>query len=157
MSKKPRAVDPDTLYSAILKLISPLKPVPCQAVGSMIFISPEEITFITAVPGGLDVVDINNAHWKRFDTLTAMAEKFKIDPLFFKANRGEIINLRQVRALHMTATGTREVSFRSLSADVRVSIADSTYSAFKKAMGISDKADSELKFEPKGRSKNVKK
>ncbi len=124
MQKKPRPGDPDVLYSAILKLVSPLKPVPCQAVGSMIFINPEEIAFITAVPGSLDVVDINNAHWKRFDTLSAMAEKFKIDQLFFKANRGEIINLRQVRALFVTATGTREVSFKSLPADVRVSIAD---------------------------------
>lgn len=157
MQKKPRTVDPDVLYSAILKLVSPLKPVPCQAVGSMIFVNPEEIAFITTVPGGLDIVDINNARWKRFDTLTAMAEKFKTDPLFFKASRSEIINLRQVRALFVTPTGTREVSFKSLPADVRVSIADSSYAAFKKAMGISDKADAALKFEPKGRSKNAKK
>jgi len=157
MQKKPRPADPDVLYSAILKLVSPLKPVPCQAVGSMIFVNPEEIAFITTVPGGLDIVDINNARWKRFDTLTALAEKFKIDPLFFKTSRSEIINLRQVRALFVTPTSTREVSFKSLPADVRVSIADSSYAAFKKAMGISDKADAALKFEPKGRSKNAKK
>lgn len=157
MQKKPRPSDPDALYNAILKLVSPLKPVPCQAVGSMIFINPEEIAFITAVPGGLDIVDLNNARWKRFDTLTALAEKFKDDPLFLKASRSEIINLRQVRALHMTATGTREVSFKSLPADVRVSIADSSYAAFKKAMGISAKADASLKFEPEGRSRNAKK
>ena len=157
MPTKPRPVDPDALYSAILKLVSPLKPVPCQAVGSMIFINPEEITFITTVPGGLDVVDLNNARWKRFDTLTALAEKFKDDPLFLKASRSEIINLRQVRALHMTATGTREVSFTTLPADVRISIADSSYAAFKKAMGISAKADAALKFESEGRSRNAKK
>jgi len=157
MQKKPRPSDLDALYNAILKLVSPLKPVPCQAVGSMIFINPEEIAFITAVPGGLDVVDLNNARWKRFDTLTALAEKFKADPLFLKASRSEIINLRQVRALHMTATGTREVSFKTLPADVRVSIADSSYAAFKKAMGISAKADASLKFEPEGRSRNAKK
>ena len=157
MQKKPRIVDPDVLHSAILKLVSPLKPVPCQTVGSMIFVNPEEIAFITTVPGGLDIVDINNARWKRFDTLTVMAEKFKADPLFFKASRSEIINLRQVRALFVTPTGTREVSFKSLPADVRVSIADSSYAAVKKAMGISDKAYAALNFEPKGRSKNAKK
>jgi len=156
MPKNPRPADPDALYSAILKITSPLKPVPCQTVDSIIFIRPEDIAYITAVPGGLDIVDINNAHWKRFDTITAMAEKFKQDTMFFKVNRGEIVNLRQVKALYVTPTGTREVAFRSLPADVRVSIADSSYPEFKKAMGISDKADAALDKKPSGHKKNVR-
>lgn len=157
MQKKIRPADPDLLYNALIKFVSPLKPVPCQAVDSIVFVRPEEIAYITAVPGSLDVVDVTNAHWKRFDSVTAMAEKFKPDTMFFKANRGEIINLRQVRALFVTATGVREVSFKSLPADVRVSIADSNYAEFKKVMGISDKADAALDKKPRGSKKNGKK
>lgn len=154
MPKINRPADPDALYNALIKFVSPLKPVPCQAVDSIVFVRPEEIAYITAVPGSLDVIDIANAHFKRFDTITALAEKFKLDTMFFKANRGEIINLRQVRAMYVTATGTREVSFKTLPTDVRVSIADSSYAEFKKVMGISDKADAALE-KPRGK-KNVK-
>lgn len=156
MQKKLRPSDPDMLYAALIKISSPLKPLPCQAVDSMVFIRPEDIVFITAVSGGLDVVDINNARLKRFDTITAMIERLKTDIMFFKANRGEIINLRHVRALYATPTGGREVSFKSIPADVRVSIADSSYASFKKAMGISDKIDAKIEKMLFGHSKNVK-
>jgi len=125
MQRKIRPDDPDLLYSALIKFVLPLKPVPCQAVDSIVFVRPEEIAYITAAPGSLDVVDITNAHWKRFDSVTA--------------------------------TGVGEVSFKSLPADIRVSIADSSYAEFKKVMGISDKADAALDKKPRGSKKNVKK
>ncbi len=141
MPRKSRPAESEALSVAVIWLVSPLKPLPCQAVDSMVFIRPEEIAYITAVPGGLDVVDIQNKRWKRFDSLVSMAGRLQGDPLFFKTSRGEIVNLRQVRALFVLPSGSREISFKSLPADVRVGVADSSYVAFKKAMGISDKVD----------------
>jgi len=124
------------LLTVLYKLVSPLSPLPVQTVDSIVFLKPEEIIYITTASSSLDVVDQAGAAWRRFDTITALVKRFKTDPYFFKASRGSIINLRQVRTLKTTSTGVHEVTFTTLSADHKVAIADSVFPAFKRAMGL---------------------
>lgn len=131
-----QTIDIEKLYYTLLKLVSPLKPLPCQTVDSMVFIRPEDIAFITTAPGGIEIIDTLGNKWRRFDSVTGIEKILSSDPLFLKVSRSSIANLRQVKALYTTATGVHEISFRTLASDVRISISDSAYNEFKRAMGM---------------------
>lgn len=129
-------IDIEKLSYTLLKLVFPLKPLPCQTVDAMVFIKPEDIAFITTAPGGIEIVDVDGNKWRRFDSVTGIEKILSPDPMFLKVSRSSIANLRHVKALYTTSTGVHEISFRTLADNVRISISDSAYNEFKKAMGM---------------------
>jgi DNA-binding LytR/AlgR family response regulator len=140
--KSPDApIDNETLsklYALVVRLVSPLPPVPVQGVDHIALIRPEDIAFITPEKRGLKIVDQEGKSWPRYDNLTQIAKRLEGDPRFFKSHRAFLINVEMVRAIKVGsgAKAPGKVFFRGIPDDLFAEISEDALPVLKKRLGF---------------------
>lgn len=126
------------LYALVVRLVSPLPPVPVQGVDRMILLRPEEIAFIVPEKRGVKIVDGTGAAWPRYDTLSKITERLSSDPRFVKTHRGFLVNVERIRALRFGsgAKAAGRVFFRDLPDTIFAEVSEDALPALKKRLGF---------------------
>ena len=126
------------LYSLLVRLVSPLPPVPVQGVDFIALIRPEDIAFITPEKRGVKIIDREGKSWPRFDNITKITKRLEADPRFFKAHRAYLVNVELVRAIKVGsgAKAPGKVFFRDLPDDLFAEISEDALPALKKRLGF---------------------
>lgn len=126
------------LYTLLVRLISPLPPVPVQGVDRMILLRPEEIAFIAPEKRGVKIVDGTGAAWPRYDTLSKITERLSADPRFVKTHRGFLVNVERIRALRLGSgeKAPARVFFRDLPDTIFAEVSEDALPALKKRLGF---------------------
>lgn len=126
------------LYALLVRLVSPLPPVPVQGVDHIALIRPEDIAFITPEKRGIKIVDREGRSWPRYDNLTQIGKRLEADPRFFKTHRAFMINVEMVRGIKVgkDAKAPARVFFRGLPDDLFAEISEDALPELKKRLGL---------------------
>jgi len=126
------------LYALLVRLVSPLPPVPVQGVDYIALIRPEEIAFITPEKRGVKIVDREGKSWPRYDNLTQIGKRLEADPRFFKSHRAFLINVEMVRGIKVgkDAKAPARAFFRGLPDDLFAEVSEDALPELKKRLGI---------------------
>lgn len=140
--KSPDApIDNETLaklYALVVRLVSPLPPIPVQGVDFIALIRPEDIAFITPEKRGVKIVDREGKSWPRYDNITKIEKRLSADPRFFKAHRAFLINVELVRGIKVgkSEKAPGKVFFRGLPDDLFAEISEDALPELKKRLGF---------------------
>lgn len=112
----PPPLDPaklELVLTLLLRIVSPLKPIPVQTADSIVFLRPEDVAVITSSENRRLVLhDLDGNTWTRFDTLAEFEKRLASDPRFFRSHKSFLVNLHAVRAMKRQGDGQAELSFR---------------------------------------------
>ncbi len=97
--KKPETEEQKLLATLLLRMISPLNPLPVQIAEGIYLIRPENIAYIQTANREVEIHTLDGKVWRRFDSLTKMEEKLKGDPRFFRSHRSFLVNLYQIEKM----------------------------------------------------------
>lgn len=128
------------LYALVVRLVSPLAPLPVQGVDRIILLRPEEIAFIAPEKRGLKIVDRAGTAWPRYDKMVEIEARLSPDPRFYRSHRGFLINAELVRGLrHGSGSGSKSgarVFFRDLPDTIFAEVSEGALPALKKRLGF---------------------
>jgi DNA-binding LytR/AlgR family response regulator len=80
------------IHHLLLRLVSPLPPVPVQGTDSIILIRPEQIAYATTNKNGIFLTDSQGNTYPRYDNLSSLEDRLKEDPCFFRSHSSYLLS-----------------------------------------------------------------
>jgi DNA-binding LytR/AlgR family response regulator len=124
------------IHALLLRLISPLPPVPVQGTDSIILIRPEHIAYATTNKNGIFLSDYQGNIYPRYDNLSSLEDRLKEDPRFFRSHRSYLVNLELISEIKGDSTKGSKLLFRGLPDNLFAEVSEGNLSELKKKLGI---------------------
>jgi DNA-binding LytR/AlgR family response regulator len=124
------------IHALLLRLVSPLPPVPVQGTDSIILIRPEQIAYATTNKNGIFLTDSQGNTYPRYDNLSSLEKRLQEDPRFFRSHRSYLVNLELISEIKGDSTKGSKLLFRGLPDNLFAEVSQGNLSELKKKLGI---------------------